>query len=78
MMFGHPALQSELHLRNLFPKTPPAKVGQLSAIFLAVQHLVQDDSPGYAQPITGHRCQLDVCVFQNLLHAIGNCGVILP
>jgi hypothetical protein len=43
-MFGHPARPCELPLRDLFPKTSPAKAGPLSGIFLAAQARVSSRS----------------------------------
>ena len=77
VMRGHSSLQGQLHLRDFFAQTATAKVGELLTVLLAIKHLVQDLSSGYAEPIRCHRCDLYIGIFQNLLHAIRNSGVIL-
>jgi len=77
MMLGHPSLYGESHLGDLVPQTAAAQVGQLSAVFFTLKHLIEDRSPRYAQPISGYSSDLDVGIFQNLWHAIGNGSVVL-
>src|SRR5262245_32661283 len=70
MMLGEVSLQSQPQLGDLGAHPPFGQVSQLARIVLAPDQGSQHGSPRLTQDVGGHRSQLDVRSFQDLVDAI--------
>ena len=71
VVFRNLTLQGRAQFGDLGPQLPPGQIRHLFGVGLAADQGPEHVPSGGPQDVGGHRSQLDVGVFQNLLDAVG-------
>ena len=69
---GELPVERFLQLRNLLSQLRPGQIGQPGRVVLPLDHGLQHQPSGHTHHVGGHRTQLHVGVFKQLLNAIAD------